>query len=308
MTVESPVHLGIVTGPAATELTLDGQVLQSRLQEREFAVSAVNWRDATVEWSSFDGLLVRSCWEYYEDPTAFAEWLETVEEHGVIVRNPPDVIRWNMHKFYLRDLAESGCPVPPTAYVEADGNEELTTLLDRRGWSEAVVKPAVGTSSANVWRVRTPISAADERRFRRQRANGDVLVQQFVSEISSGERSLVFFRGAFSHASNTVPKVGDFRAHHSFGSTVKPYTPPKEVRSTARTVLDAAAETLFLDVEDLLYARVDGVERDGEFVLLELELIEPYLDLSESSGALDRFVDEIVREFPSRKPTAVSEV
>ncbi|MFP8958390.1 RimK family alpha-L-glutamate ligase [Natrialbaceae archaeon A-CW3] len=278
------------------------------MQERGFRVSAANWRDTTVEWSSFDGLLVRSCWEYYEEPTAFEEWLDTLEEHGVIVLNPPDVIRWNMHKFYLRDLADVGCPVPSTAYIEDDCGDELRTLLDRRGWFDAVVKPAVGTSSAGVWRVRTPVSTAEERRFRRQRTDGDVIVQKFVPDISSGECSLVFFRGEFSHASKTVPESGDFRAHHSYGSTAKPYTPSEKIISTARTILDAAMENLILDVADLLYARVDGVERDGEFILLELELIEPYLGLSAASGALDRFADEVSRVFTANKISEVSEI
>ncbi len=45
----------------------------------------------------------------------------------------------------------------------------------------------------------------------------------------------------------------------------------------------------------LLYARVDGIERDGDFVLMELELNEPYLFLSFGDGAASRFADAIVR-------------
>jgi hypothetical protein len=45
----------------------------------------------------------------------------------------------------------------------------------------------------------------------------------------------------------------------------------------------------------LLYARVDGIERDGGLVLKELELNEPYPFLSCSADAALRFADAIVR-------------
>jgi len=45
----------------------------------------------------------------------------------------------------------------------------------------------------------------------------------------------------------------------------------------------------------LLYARVDGIERQGEFVLMELEVNEPFLYIGSSSGAAKRFADAIVR-------------
>ena len=44
-----------------------------------------------------------------------------------------------------------------------------------------------------------------------------------------------------------------------------------------------------------LYARVDGIERDGRFVLMELEINEPFLYIGSSSGAATRFADAIVR-------------
>jgi len=46
---------------------------------------------------------------------------------------------------------------------------------------------------------------------------------------------------------------------------------------------------------DALYARVDGVEREGRLVLMELELIEPHLFLgwdAQAAGRLARAVRE----------------
>jgi hypothetical protein len=45
----------------------------------------------------------------------------------------------------------------------------------------------------------------------------------------------------------------------------------------------------------VLYARVDRIERDAQFVLMELEIDEPFLYIGWSSGAATRFADAIVR-------------
>jgi len=38
------------------------------------------------------------------------------------------------------------------------------------------------------------------------------------------------------------------------------------------------------------YARVDGVRRDREFLLMEVELIEPYLYVAAAPDAAERYV------------------
>jgi hypothetical protein len=47
---------------------------------------------------------------------------------------------------------------------------------------------------------------------------------------------------------------------------------------------------------------VDGVEREGNFVLMELEINEPYLFLSLSDYAASIFADEIVRVLSESAP------
>ncbi len=108
------------------------------------------------------------------------------------------------------------------------------------------------------------------------------MVQPFLPEIvSDGEHSLLFFDGEFSHAVLKRPKAGDFRVQGVHGGSQVAETVPASLVREARAVLEAAPSPG-------LYARVDGIIRDGRFVLVELEQIEPYLFLAESSGAADR--------------------
>lgn len=289
---ESP-RVGIVTGEQAPDLTDEGQALRAALRDRGFAAEAVRWDDPEVGWSGFDAALLRSCWGYHENLPAFRSWLGRVEDSGVTVRNPPAAVRWNSHKFYLRDLESAGVPVLSTAFVEAGSDADLSAILDGNGWAEAVVKPAVGTSSTGVWRTAAETAAADQERFETMVADSDVLVQRFAPEVTEGERSLVFFEGSFSHATSHSPADDDFRTHPSFGGTTEAYTPDEAVVEQSRAVLSTAARQVGVPVEALTYARVDGVEREGTFHLMELELIEPFLSLSAADGAVERFADAV---------------
>lgn len=290
-------YFAVVTAENRPELTADGRSLTVALRDRGFDVTPAIWSDPDVEWADFDVALLRSCWDYHEDVDAFREWLDDLEATGVTLRNPAHVVRWNLHKSYLRDLADAGVPTLDTAWVEAshDPDVDLEGLLRERGWDEAVVKPAVGTSSVGTWRTSIDEAKAHQERFDDCREPGDVLVQAFAPEIRAGERSLVFFAGELSHASNYVPAPDDFRAHPDFGGTSEPYDPPQSVVEQGRAVVRRASEIVGVDPSLLPYARVDGVGRDGDFRLIELELIEPFLGLERAEGGVDRFADAIER-------------
>jgi hypothetical protein len=98
---------------------------------------------------------------------------------------------------------------------------------------------------------------------------------------------LLFFGGKFSHAVLKRPRDGDFRVQAELGGTAVLAEPLPGLE-------DAARRLLALVGEPLLFARVDGVEVDGTFVLMELELIEPALFLGADPAAPARFADAIV--------------
>jgi hypothetical protein len=282
----------VVTGEKAPDLTEDGRAVAAALRDRGFSVDPAVWSDPGVEWGAFDVALVRSCWDYHTDPAAFGEWLSTLSAGGVTALNPIPALRWNRHKFYLRDLGEAGVPVLPTAFVEADADADLEATLRGRGWDEAVVKPAVGTSSAGVWRTSRESASGEQAQFERTLSAGDALVQAFAPEVHDGERSLVFFEGEFAYGKTVHPEPGEFRTHPDYGGTVAFHDPPEDVVAGAREALVTGADLAGVDPRDLPYARVDGIVRDGEFRLMELELIEPYLGL-EAAGTVEGFADAV---------------
>jgi glutathione synthase/RimK-type ligase-like ATP-grasp enzyme len=293
--------LAVVTGERAPELSEDGKALATALGERGLSVDPILWNHPGVDWGEYDAALFRSCWDYHADPDRFRDLLETLEATDILALNPLPAVRWNLHKFYLRDLLEAGVPALPTEFVPSGSGPDLATLLDRRGWDEAVVKPAIGTSSEGVWRTGPDAAGEDQDRFERALETGDVLLQEFAPEVRDGERSLVFFAGEFAYAKNVRPAEGEFRTHPNFGGTVALHDPPENVVEDASEALAAGASATGYEPTDMAYARVDGVVRDGQFRLMELELIEPYLGL-EAAGAVETFADVVASGVRRRAP------
>ena len=86
-----------------------------------------------------------------------------------------------------------------------------------------------------------------------------------------------------AHAIGKVPADGDFRVQEEHGADIRPVEPPPGLRTIA--------ERAFSHLEPMpVYGRGDWVRgADGEFLLMELELIEPSLYLRTDAGAPARF-------------------
>jgi len=155
------------------------------------------------------------------------------------------------------------------------------------GWREAVIKPAVSASAFGTWRSSTETAFRDQSRLEQLLSAGDVMVQPLLSEVGdAGEWSLVFLGGSFSHAVLKRPAAGDYRVQWEFGGSAVSAAPARRLIADAGRVLAAVPG-------DALYARVDGVEREGRLVLMELELIEPHLFLGWDDGAAGRLAEAL---------------
>ena len=198
--------------------------------------------------------MFRSNWDYHHAPEDFLAWLARWEAAGVRFWNPPDLVRWNLSKRYLRDLERAGVPVVPTASSTETSPTRLPALLAARGWETAVVKPLLSASAHDTVLVRPAGSGARWRApSRRAHPPTPAMVQPFVEEIRSrGEWSLVFIDGTFTHAALKRPAPAT-----SASSRASAAAPPPRGRTprvaAGRRALDA------LPVPPL-YVRVDGVE------------------------------------------------
>jgi glutathione synthase/RimK-type ligase-like ATP-grasp enzyme len=275
-------------------ITADDASAADALRRAGVSVTPVVWDGSDPDWSRFDAVVVRSAWDYFRKADRFERWVRGFTSCGPRLWNPPEAVLWNINKRYLLDLAARGINVVPTEYLTAAAEADLRAVLERRGWGEAVVKPAVAAGSHGAWRASLSCAAADRARLAEQLRTGDALVQSYMPEVvSGGEWSLVFFGLEYSHAVLKRPRRGDFRVQEHLGGRTTPAEPGPELVGQARAAVAAVGQPL-------LYARVDGVERDGQLVLMELEIIEPSLFLGLGPGAALRFAKAILRALAGR--------
>ena len=107
-----------------------------------------SWDRWIVAWMAPGALVVlRSTWDYAGRVDEFRAWLDRLDADGAAVRNPTDLVRWNLHKSYLLDLERRGVPVVPTRLVERGAAVALGDVAAEAGWDDVVVKPAVAATA-----------------------------------------------------------------------------------------------------------------------------------------------------------------
>jgi glutathione synthase/RimK-type ligase-like ATP-grasp enzyme len=276
-----------VTSKALNGIAPDDRIAAEAVRRRDVRVDGVVWDDPAADWSAYDAVVIRSCWDYFYSPEKFVLWMDTLERLGARVFNPIPIVRWNYDKKYLRDLQARGVEIARTYWCERGTAPFVQRILEERGWQKAVVKPTISGTSMNTWVVSLGDSDDHDAELAGLLAKRDMMIQEFVPEILDGEWSIVFFDGEFSHAAVKRAKAGDFRVQDEHGGSWAQEPCSPELIAQARRVLQCMDE-------ELLYARVDGVVREGRFILMELELIEPMLYFGENLAAAEIFADAIV--------------
>lgn len=281
------VHVALATSTGAWEVDEDAPILVPALEAEGVAATPAIWDDPTVDWSTFDLVVLRSTWDYTDRYREFLDWLERIDGLTTVV-NPVATIRWNTDKRYLDDLAERGVAVVATSFLLAEDRPDddgvrgvLVGALDRAPHDrrELVVKPTVSAGSKDT--ARYTADQLDDATAHAQRlltAGRDVMVQPYLASVDErGETGMVLIDGRFSHAFRKGPLLlgGAADVDGLFAvEDISTTTPTEAELALAEQVVAAATEVLGGAMPR--YARVDVLhDRDGAPALLELELAEP---------------------------------
>ena len=249
----------------------------------------VDWKSTAVDFSKFDVIVLRSCWDYHLRGAEFTEWLRGVGSQ-VEILNRVETVLWNLNKVYLREIEEQGIEIAPTVFVNGSGPISSSEWQEIRSWKKSVVKPAVSASAHKTW-LFDSVAVPDEAELQSKMESEPFLIQQFIPEIEThGEISFIYIDGAYNHAVLKRPAAGDFRVQKEHGGSAELFHPDSALLDQANQIAATVPQ-----VRDSLYCRIDAVARDGKLVLMELELIEPELFLGLAEGAAERFAEAIVR-------------
>lgn len=268
----------LVTCAEQASLGADDQFLEQTMRDAGIDVRIVVWTDPTVDWSKAAVCMVRSVWDYHLQPDRFRRWIATASAVSTLI-NPPALLTWNMHKRYLRQLAAQGVPTIDTVWISPGNSMSLAYILNRRGWDEALVKPAISASAWNTAKVRAG-DVAGETLMNDILRSTDVMVQPYLTNIErDGEVAVIAIGGEVTHAARRMsPLTGDIQVTRQ-GAGHMVADDEHQLATHVLSMLPIVPE----------YARIDIVRDEQNRLLLgELELIEPVLYLRHSPAAAEQ--------------------
>jgi len=253
------------------------------LLRRGATVDVGIWSQGIAAFRGADLVVIRATWDYHRDLPGYLAWLDALERE-VAVANPVPLIRWNLDKGYLDELARGGIPTPAQRIVPCE-LPAVRQVFAATGWTQAVAKPSVGASGHGVTLVEPATLDALWPDLAAAAAPHALVLQEYVPEIrTEGQVSYVFLGGAFAHAIRHLPRPGEFRINSIFEPRRTVIAPsPAEIADAARVM---AALPLVP-----LYARIDMVRQGERQLLLEAEVNEPALSFQLVPDSADRFAE-----------------
>ncbi|TAL67749.1 MAG: hypothetical protein EPN82_13325 [Bacteroidetes bacterium] len=286
-------RIGIITSSEQPGLLQYDRDIATLLSKSGISSEPVIWDEPHLPWENYDMLLMRTAWGYHQKPFEFKNLLEYFALNKFNIWNPATVMLENMHKFYLKRLAEAGFNVIPTLFCEPREFKNIENLIKSTGWERCVIKPAISASAFDTHIISDinglkKINGLDERYKGRQ-----FLLQKYIPEIEQeGEWSIFFFSNGFKYSVLKVPQKGDYRVQIEYGGKYYRKHAPDFIFESAKKIVD-----FYMD--NCLYIRVDGVVSQSKFLVMEVEMIEPHLFMDLVPEAKEPFVEVIIQKLNS---------
>jgi glutathione synthase/RimK-type ligase-like ATP-grasp enzyme len=256
------------------------QVLDQPMAQCGWQTEHLSWRRKNVDWRQYKAAIIRSTWDYQEHVGAFVDKLRQIEQSGTVLLNSLAIVKWNINKKYLREVATKGAQIVSSLWLETFDFTAIKEYFQYFKTDQIVIKPSISANSDNTFWLHQHSYHKHEVILKESLKNRQLLVQPFIKAIvDEGEYSLFYFADKFSHAILKTPKQGDFRVQEEHGGQLQ------SIKADAQ-LLATAAKALQCVPEKVLYARIDLVKHQGSYQLMEIELIEPslYFNLDQDSA------------------------
>ena len=277
-----------------SDFVADDELLVEPLRDLGHEAEFVPWR-AAVEWRKYDGVVIRTTWDYQNHLTEFLRVLQEIETQTRLA-NPLEIVKWNADKkIYLQDIEKRGGRIVPTIWGDSKiDSGQVQRWFEQLQSDEMVIKPTIGANAQHAFRLKR--GAVDAGELSEVFEKRSYMVQPFMRGIvEEGEFSLFYFNGEYSHTILKTPKTGDFRVQEEHGGIIQATKPAANLLATGEKIMQYISPTP-------LYARVDFVRTDNdEFAVVELELIEPSMHLREAAPAPRMFAEAIDKWLPHER-------
>ena len=280
--------IALVSSATARELDTDLPYLVRAFADRGVTAEIVDWDTAGEDWTRFSSAVIRSPWDYHRRFDEFLSWLDRVSLLTTL-HNSPDVIRWNLDKHYLAELAADGLETIPTTWLETDA--DVVAAADALG-GDVVVKPTVSAGANNSWRHTNDAAGAAAHAREILALGKSVMLQPYQRFIDDrGETGMLYFGGTYSHAfrKGAILTHGEMQHNDLYvEEEIAARKPNEQEQELGDAVIEFVTRKFGTPP---LYARVDVVKGSrGVPVLMEVELAEPSFFVHVAPGSPERFV------------------
>jgi glutathione synthase/RimK-type ligase-like ATP-grasp enzyme len=283
-------------------------LLVSYLRQCGQPVKVVDWEDETCNWHKKKQLVLGPVWGYTKNLDKFFAWLEMLDKIGANLTNSPKFLRWNVMKTYLLDLAKANIPIPYSLIVDDDhplSFEEAKTLFSQ---TDFILKGVVDSGASGYMHVdQDQLTEASAHYDKLIKEHKGAILQSFIPEIKKkGELSFVFFDDMMSHFFVKVPNDNEERSQPFYGGksfhlsrnkikeqieAIKTsFRPDFELKEKDVSLALVQVKEIYGKLMKLLsevnipnpkYLRIDVVMVKGRCLVMEIEGIEPYLEMKE---------------------------
>lgn len=251
------------------------EALDKAMSDRGIDFAWVIWDDPSVDWAAADLVVVRSTWDYALRPSEFLDWARSLDQSRLL--NGADVFEWNHDKRYLTDLD----PIPAVPTRMASTQAEFGAAIAEFG--TAVIKPRVSAGGAGLIIVSDPVDSRLGQTIRShpsyEPVGGPWIAQPLVESVRTrGEVSVFVLAGQVISQVDKLPVGDEVRVHEEFGGASLPVDIDPAIAKVALAANDWLTQRFGRELD---YVRVDLLSYGDEWVVSELEAIEPglYLDI-----------------------------
>lgn len=278
------LKIAFLEGDVYDKLDDESEAMFAALQKQGIEAVRRPWAGDTAPFREFDAVLLQSYSGYHLNIEAYNALLKSfAADPATTLLNPPETAHWNGDKTYLRDLEQAGHAVIPTVWSDQASDTPLANIMDDQSWNEIVVKPTISAGAYETKRLKRAEAELQQDWYAACCQQHTMMIQPYAPEIvEEGEWSLHFFNNRYSHTVLKWPGKGDYRVQHVHGGGYEHREPPEAMLNAALAVLPSIPG-------NTLYARVDGIWRDNQLLIMEIELIEPFLYLLPNQEAVKNF-------------------
>ena len=246
----------------------------------------VPWDSISINWDDFDAVIIRSTWDYQQKEKLFFKTLQSIEASTATLYNSLDTVKWNINKRYLLELEKENISIIPTRLYDSFDFDIVNQLFSFFNENKLIIKPCVSANADDTFILEQNKMGSLKPVLENTFSQKDFLVQPFIKNIRiEGEYSLIYFGNRLSHVLLKTPKNGDFRVQEEHGGILKAINIPES------SLIDFGNKVMGTIPYQCLYSRVDVVRGSDNYLLMEVELIEPSLYFNMDPKAPQMFAE-----------------